>query len=72
MSHFTAFLKLAKSLQKTKDKAQEKSILDKLDDVTERDMAKQRMNIRMKLEQKKPLTEFEKWFIQQPEYYAGN
>jgi hypothetical protein len=54
-----------------KEKEFEENILKRFDNITERDMAKQRIIIKEKLEQKKPLDEFERWFVKQPEFYGG-
>jgi hypothetical protein len=73
MVHLATVMTIAKGLQSVRQKEKEfvESKLQKLDDFTERDMASQRIKIQMKLQEKKPLNSFEKWFITQPEFHAG-
>jgi hypothetical protein len=70
MVHFATVLSVAKAVGE-KQKQFEENVLSKLDNITERDMAQQRVTIKMKMEQNKSLNDFEKWFIKQPEFYAS-
>jgi hypothetical protein len=67
MVHFVAIAKAVQSLRAKEKQATDKFVSG-IDEFVKRDMAKEKLKIEYNLQNHKPLTEFQKWFIQQPEY----